>query len=583
MNLSAAQQEAHDALLKEMEATLGGVNPPDAAEAAAGTMRDVPDDVPADPASDQVVASGDPSFDLPKFPPRAPSNPPAPPADQIDFSGSLDSVVPERRAPAAQGVTRQPRVAPVDTELMDAQRNAKDRRATASIGNAITAFTERPTNALDYMQRLGGGGVSEAPKHNTMWDDYEGEGNQAVKDLMARRASESDLLKKQKASEDEAAMDDPNSPESLFAVSLIQKNAPGLDVAGRSASQIGKFAPFVLKAIEENGAAIKAKAAADLRATEDARREQMGADKAKAKDEKEATDSKNWRSQMETRYPEEIGKLPPGVWDSATMKVGQDLQNGWETDRQKAAAAKAKNKGGGAPPSIAKAGDLNTVPADIRAQVEAIANGQQPAVKGKSGMRIMAAVSQYKPDYDPSNYDTYHSTKADQSKNPALIAIKTAYKHMDEALSAIDDLGNTQSPTWNKVANWASAGSGSAKTMRARTALQAVGSEAAKAYGENDVAGREHVHALTDLNQSPEQIRANLGELKTLLGGKEEVFNQNLSAVTPEAFKKKAAPAAPAPAVQAAPKIDHYLVNPAKTRRVPVFADGTEGEEEAVP
>lgn len=356
-----------------------------------------------------------------------------------------------------------------DTELAGLQDDAKRRRQTGQLGQAVTDSIERPSNFLDYAQRLGGGGVSAPAKKSTLWQDYEEEGGRAISEIEQRRKADGAM-----AAKDEAQ--DPNSATAKIYRAALLKFAPDLQLDTATPAQMVTIAPWL---------------------------------------ESYAKDAKVSRGD-----PLEQAKL------DETIRHNQmtEKQIHGHVPGQKAAPVVA-----GKYDSISDAGERETVRAIVEGRAPA------PAPGSKSGQHIMALVAQIDPSFDSTKFGTYQHARAEQSTNPALIAIKTAYKHMDEALSSLDDLGNSNSPTWNKVANWASAATGDAKTNRARTALQAVGSEAARAYGENDVEGRQHVHELTDMNQSPAQIRANLNELKTLLAGKEEAFGKNLDDVKPMA------------------------------------------------
>lgn len=204
--------------------------------------------------------------------PPVPSSPSA--ASPVDTSGPLGYRTPPVSLPIR------------DTELEQAQKNAADRRSTAALGQSVQDYTERPTNLLDYAQRLGGGGVTQAPKSDR-WDKYAAEGDRAVGDLMERRKSEASMAAKSKAAEDEAEKKDPNSASAKFVREFIGQQAPSLStqLEGKSIDDMAVAFPWVSKLIEEHAGEIKASAAAKLKAEDDAKKEET----------KKATDAESLR------------------------------------------------------------------------------------------------------------------------------------------------------------------------------------------------------------------------------------------------------------------------------------------------
>lgn len=268
-------QEAHDALSKMARdhVPLGGVNPPDEATAAAGTMKDAPDETPEKTMTfDGTDAAG--GFDAlapdPSSAAESPAKPPpplAPPKPAVDLSGPLGY--------------RAPRPAR-DTELEQLQADAKDRRATAHLGQAVTDFNERPTNFLDYAQRLGGGGASAPPKKSTLWDTYEAEGEQPLKDLQARRDSAAKLAAADALAAGKAEGKDPNGERAKIYRSVLLRFSPELTGQLDSATpeQMERIAPWLESYAKDNAEALKTKAAAEAKAKEDAdRKAQHDADK----------------------------------------------------------------------------------------------------------------------------------------------------------------------------------------------------------------------------------------------------------------------------------------------------------------
>lgn len=200
---------------------------------------DVPADVMGDVAGPQE----------PRAPPGGPSSPRGAMVAAMMGAGKPQPKPPDTSKPLGYSGTE-------DTELRGLQDKAASDRRMGELGKAVTAFQERPTNQLDAIQQLGGVHPS-ARQHSTLWDNAGAEGDKAVSDLMERRKSEAGMATAQTAKLDAAKMADPNSDESKFAQSLVAKYAPGVDVTGKSAAQIGKFAPFVIEAMKQNGEAVK--------------------------------------------------------------------------------------------------------------------------------------------------------------------------------------------------------------------------------------------------------------------------------------------------------------------------------------
>lgn len=158
------------------------------------------------------------------------------------------------------------RPAPVrDTELEGLQADAKKRRDFSQLGQAVTDFTERPTNLLDYAQRLGGGGVSQAPK-SKMWQENAAEGDRAIEDLAARRKSEAGMETQQATRAASADDNDPNGQTAQTYRSVLVKFAPELSekLATATPKQMRAIAPWLEKFATENNDLLQAKAKAEV-------------------------------------------------------------------------------------------------------------------------------------------------------------------------------------------------------------------------------------------------------------------------------------------------------------------------------
>jgi len=206
---------------------LGGVNPPSRDDAAAGTMQDaaqgggtdVPDLITSKPAAAMPMGAA--------------------PAKKHDLSRPLSH----------------------DFELEALQADAKSKRDASQLGQTVADFAERPTNFLDYAQRLGGGGVSAPPAKDKRWAQDAEEGDRAIADLKERRASDAGMAA---SSEDS----DPNSSTAQTYRMVLEKVSPSTaeQMQGATAKQMRTVAPWLEKLAAENADALKAEMAAKEKA-----------------------------------------------------------------------------------------------------------------------------------------------------------------------------------------------------------------------------------------------------------------------------------------------------------------------------
>ncbi len=225
--------ELHRKIISYVNANLGGVDPPSADEAAAGTMRDTP---PEPRLSEEDAENPMP---VAKAPPVDTSKP-------IGFSPP-----PTPRAS----------MAPVgDAAFGEAQSADEKSKSMGKLGQAVNAFNERPSNFADYAIGLGRGGKSAAPARNTMYDDQAANGDRAVESLMARRKSAADMATQQSAAAKAASAKDPNSDTAQIYRAALLKFAPDLadQLTTATPEQMERIAPWLEKYAEE---ATKQKAA----------------------------------------------------------------------------------------------------------------------------------------------------------------------------------------------------------------------------------------------------------------------------------------------------------------------------------
>ncbi len=181
--------------------------------------------------------------------PAMPAPRPAPPA----ATQPLGQNTPQYRREMAPGPLN-----PVEQpgDLAALQKKAKEGRANADMGHTIDALTDGPTNLLDYAQRLGGGGVTQAApsKH---WDRVAEEGDRDIEDRAA--------LKKESAADAEMReKKDPNSDRAKIYREVLLKFAPEMADKLKNATpeQMETIESWLSKYYAENAQVLKAKHAA---------------------------------------------------------------------------------------------------------------------------------------------------------------------------------------------------------------------------------------------------------------------------------------------------------------------------------
>lgn len=461
-----SSDNAHDALLAELEKHEAGLNLDSMEMPSVGSVKaqlerkktrppiaeQPPEEPPAQAAGGKVAAA----------PPR------------VDTSKPLGWSPPPTPAPSK----------PVDAELEGAQADAADRRSTASVGQAVSDFVERPTNALDYAMRLGGGGVSAPAPRSSVWKDYGAEGDRALADLSDRRKSEGELSTREAAQAKAAKAQDPKSDTAQTYRMVLQKFAPDLQLDNATPEQMEKIAPWLEKFAAENADALKARA---------------------------------------------VKPADP----LAREKLDEEKRHNRATEGTAGARVAAKGQHA-APTPIAKAGDYSSVPEDVRETVKAIVEGRAAAPEAGSrfGAKILNYVTQIDPAFDSTKYGSYKGVKEKLSKSDEIAAITTARNHLARAESNIPD--NFDAQSLNRIKQAFQTGAGADSLTPFETDVKIAADELAKAYGNNSEAGRSTIEHLLAPAQSKAQLRARLAEARELLTGKLSASQGQLDAVAPK-------------------------------------------------
>lgn len=152
-------------------------------------------------------------------------------------------------------------VPPRDAELEGLQAKAKSGRQDARLGQSVADFANRPSNFLDYAQKLGGGGVSGGMKSPNLMAGAGDDSAQAVSDLQASRKSGA-------AMRSDAEDNDPTSDFANTYRAVLLKFAPELGEQLKSATpaQMRKIAPELEKFATQQALGSKTKAEAAAKA-----------------------------------------------------------------------------------------------------------------------------------------------------------------------------------------------------------------------------------------------------------------------------------------------------------------------------
>lgn len=222
----------------------------------------------------------------------------------------------------------------------------------------------------------------------------------------------------------------------------------------------------------------------------------------------------------------------------------------YQTQRRDELALRGREEGGGAGGGFVASNPqeteqfLKTLPPGDAATVRAIGEIRQqpPSRYSKEGMRIMELVNRAYPDYDATNYANYAKTKLDYAPGgttgKGLNFIGTALAHMDRMEANVDALHNVSTPVvgpwWNAVKNAAQKGTSPA-IKRFVDDQKAVTSEIARAYNGGAITQgeRDHMMDLISTSDSPDAIRASLGEFRELLNGKLDQYRMGWDAQMP--------------------------------------------------
>ena len=168
----------------------------------------------------------------------------------------------------------------------------------------------------------------------------------------------------------------------------------------------------------------------------------------------------------------------------------------------------------------------------IAGQVKAIAEGRQApptsmAMRSPMGQQLMAAVTQYDPTFDATNYRARSDVRTDFVKGKAgqaVNAMNTAIGHAGTLLDAADALNNTSFPMLNSMLNAGAVATGDPRVNQFNTARNALAGELTKAFRGSSGSEKDIQEVQQNLSAagSPEQMKAAIGQAMKLLASKKE-------------------------------------------------------------
>lgn len=175
---------------------------------------------------------------------------------------------------------------------------------------------------------------------------------------------------------------------------------------------------------------------------------------------------------------------------------------------------------------------LKGLPPAIAGQVKAIAEGRQApptsmALRSPMGQQLMAAVTQYDPTFDATNYGARAGVRNDFTRGKAAQAVNamnTAIGHAGTLLDAADALNNTPFPILNSALNAGAQAIGDPRIQQFNVARNALAGELTKAFRGSPGSEKDIQEAQSSLNAagSPEQMKAAIGQAMKLLASKKE-------------------------------------------------------------
>jgi len=179
---------------------------------------------------------------------------------------------------------------------------------------------------------------------------------------------------------------------------------------------------------------------------------------------------------------------------------------------------------------------LATLDNATRAQVQALASGRMQfptgtALKSPYWQGMLAAVSQYDPQFDAINYNARAKTRSDFTSGKAaqnINALNTVAGHLQELQAAGDALHNSGVPIWNSVANFAENAVGDPRIKKFDATKKAVVDELTRAWrgaggSEADI---KTWSSVIDSAASPDQLHGVVAQISSLIESKIQALTE---------------------------------------------------------
>lgn len=209
------------------------------------------------------------------------------------------------------------------------------------------------------------------------------------------------------------------------------------------------------------------------------------------------------------------GQTPDNAATNATTRRGQDM-----ADERAAESNKTQLLVAGMNPD-------GTPRGDVEGLAQAIAGGKLPGLSGFAlarprGQAVMARVMEINPNYDAGDYLAKNQALRGFStgkEGTALRSFNVAVDHLGSLGELADQLDNTGTPAYNKLANFVAAQTGSAAPTNFDAVKAIVAKEVVKAIvaGGGGVAEREELSNLISKANSPAQLKGVIGHYLDLM------------------------------------------------------------------
>lgn len=209
------------------------------------------------------------------------------------------------------------------------------------------------------------------------------------------------------------------------------------------------------------------------------------------------------------------GQTPDNAATNATTRRGQDMADQRAGENNKTQLLVAGMNPDGTPRG------------DVEGMAQAIAAGKLPGLTGFAlarprGQATMARVMEINPSYDAGDYLAKNQALRGFStgkEGTALRSFNVAVDHLNSLAELSDQLGNTSTPAYNKLANYVAAQTGAAAPTNFDAVKAIVAKEVVKAIvaGGGGVAEREELSNLISKANSPAQLKGVIGHYLDLM------------------------------------------------------------------